>query len=142
VPSPATPTRSRSRRSKGKADRGASPTTGLLLRTGADGQPLGPVQWVDLGVSPAEMRPFFTLVTGQCFHWHQLADDLWAGVLGPYALAIRETSTSTFFASLGGVCEPGAAGERSGEETSQQIHSYLRSYFQLDENFTDLFDLV
>ena len=106
------------------------------MRTGPEGQRLGPVEWVDLDVSPAEMRPFFSLVTGQCFHWSQLADDLWVGVVGPYALAIKESTTTTYFASLG------TLPDNDVTDIEEETHSYLRSYFQLDENFTDLFALV
>src|SRR5690349_21629583 len=44
------------------------------------------VQWVDLQVPPAELRPQFTLTNGQCFNWRLLAaagesDAVWVGVV-------------------------------------------------------------
>mmetsp|Transcript_10128 Transcript_10128/g.16771 ORF Transcript_10128/g.16771 Transcript_10128/m.16771 type:complete len:504 (+) Transcript_10128:135-1646(+) len=102
---------------------------------------LEPVQWVDLGVPPGEMRPSFTLATGQVFHWQQLAGDLWVGVLGPYALAVREDQSTSYFALLGtgmtGISECNTTHERENEK----LLSLLRSYFQLGENFSDLFEL-
>ena len=100
---------------------------------------LEPVQWVDLGVPPAEMRPSFTLATGQVFHWQQLAGDLWVGVLGPYALAVREDQSTSYFALLG-TCF--SESNTTLEEEDERLLSSLRSYFQLGENFSDLFELV
>lgn len=44
------------------------------------------VQWIDLQVPPAELRPQFTLTNGQCFNWRPLdtageSDAVWVGVV-------------------------------------------------------------
>lgn len=116
-------------------------TTGVLLALAVGRTAAEPVQWVDLGVGPAEMRPSFTLATGQCFHWRQLASDLWAGVLGPYALAVRETDSTSHVALLGSLRPPSLSPEEEVSER-QLLLDVLHSYFQLGEKFADLFEYV
>ena len=119
----------------------SSGTTGDLVMRGR-GELLTPVQWVDLGVSPAEMRPSFTLATGQCFHWRQMADDLWVGVLGPYALAVRESASTTYFALLGSKTASAGNEQQNKDDPKQHLRETLHDYFQLSENFSDLFEMV
>ena len=115
---------------------------GVLLRSGGTG--LRPVRWIDLGVSPGELRPSFTLVTGQCFHWKKVADDIWAGVVGAYAIAIKESASTTHIAVL----TTATRGNDDGEETEEndgddeKIIEFFQNYFQLNENLTELYSLV
>ena len=98
--------------------------------------------WVDLEVSPEELRPSATLTTGQSFSWIVVHDDdgdgdggpaaaspqkqsawgspdetEWVGPLGDRVFAIRETPVSTLYRILHG--PPEGAGD------------VLRDYFQL-----------
>ena len=65
-------------------------------------------RWIDLEISPIELRPNYTLIMGQCFNWKRIdnADTdgvnstCWIGILGKYPLAIRQTDETTLFANL------------------------------------------
>lgn len=64
---------------------------------------------------------------------------VWIGVLGQYALAIREGRNTTYFALLGTGTH--AEAEEKGLDP-ESLRASLHSYFQLGENFAQLFDLV
>jgi hypothetical protein len=79
--------------------------------------------WIDLKVSPEELRPSATLTNGQCFNWMVVDSDQkvasadssikqsawgthdakeWIGPLGNRVFSIRETPTSTLYRVLHG----------------------------------------
>lgn len=82
--------------------------------------------WVDLQVTPQELRPSATLTNGQCFNWMVVDNDdgvasaaaslkqsawgthdatEWIGPLGDRVLSIKETSSTTMYRVLYGPSE-------------------------------------
>ena len=108
-------------------------------------------KWCDLQVDPAELRPDFTLMMGQCFNWRPLntpkfqdtagpgksrdSDHIcWVGVLGGRALAVRQTPISTQYALLGDSSSSGTTND------DRDIGcSVLSPYFQLDSSLIKLY---
>ncbi|KAJ1441117.1 DNA glycosylase, partial [Ochromonadaceae sp. CCMP2298] len=87
------------------------------------------LQWEDLRVAPAELRPDSTLTMGQCFNWKKIdcggvEDKYWIGMLGPHALIIRQQLHTTEYLSLGG----------------EALQPLLWDYFQLDFQLAHLYE--
>lgn len=114
------------------------------------------VNWIDLQIPAAELRPDYTLIMGQCFNWRridslQLSGDIsscWVGILGPHPIAIRQTDESTYFAHLmhtSGVtrskadnCSVNIEGTEKAE-TEAALGAILRNYFQTDYSLGNLY---
>jgi N-glycosylase/DNA lyase len=104
--------------------------------------------WVDLEVSPAELRPSSTLTNGQCFNWmvvdteekeevtvsngsprqsawgtHDAKE--WIGPLENRVLSIKETPTTTLFRVIHGPLEG--------------TKEYLKQYFRLETRLAPLY---
>lgn len=109
--------------------------------------------FIDLQVSPAELRPSTTLTNGQCFNWKDVTEtptevekktsawgshnaSQWIGTIRNSAetsivMMIRETPTTTLFKVLGS-----SDGEiPSATSTAKLLHRY----FQLDVCLSDLY---
>ena len=92
------------------------------------------VKWVDLNVKPDELRPRLSLRMGQCFNWKKAGDgDLWFGVVGPYALAVKETDSTTLFSLLNY--------NDMKDNKDEDLLEYLYRYFQLEYSLKDLYEL-
>ena len=92
------------------------------------------VKWVDLNVKPDELRPRLSLRMGQCFNWKKAGDgDLWFGVVGPYALAVKETDNTTLFSLLNY--------NDMKDNKDEDLLEYLHRYFQLEYSLKDLYEL-
>mmetsp|Transcript_14735 Transcript_14735/g.30201 ORF Transcript_14735/g.30201 Transcript_14735/m.30201 type:complete len:780 (-) Transcript_14735:47-2386(-) len=103
-------------------------------------------EWIDLDVSPQELRPSSTLTNGQCFNWmvvetEESPDAInsprqsawgthdaqeWIGPLGDRVLSIKETPTTTLFRVLHGPTEG--------------TKEYLQQYFRLETPLTPLYE--
>ncbi len=87
--------------------------------------------WIDLKISPSELRASFTLVTGQSFGWERVKEhEIWIGVIKSYPLAIKQTSDSILYTCL------------NESNNLNEIDEIVRSYFQLDVCLTELYELV
>ena len=92
------------------------------------------VNWIDLKVAPDELRPRLSLRMGQCFNWKKAGDgDIWYGVVGPYALAVKETEMTTFFCLLN--CND------IKDTEDDDLVQYLHNYFQLEYKLKELYEL-
>ena len=105
-------------------------------------------EWVDLEVSPAELRPSSTLTNGQCFNWmvvdteekeevtasngsprqsawgtHDATE--WIGPLGNRVLSIKETPTTTLFRVIHGPLDG--------------TKEHLKQYFRLETRLAPLY---
>ena len=90
--------------------------------------------WIDLHISPVELRPCHTLANGQTFSWKKLSSyDIWIGVLAKYPLAIKQTATSVSYLYLLDDPDP---------VVSNDVHDTIISYFQLNICLSDLYQLV
>jgi hypothetical protein len=91
--------------------------------------------WIDLQISPVELRPCHTLSNGQSFSWKKLSahDNIWIGVLAKYPLAIKQTPSSVSYLCLLDDHDP---------LVSDDIHHTIMTYFQLDICLSDLYQLV
>ena len=114
------------------------------------------VNWIDLKIPAAELRPDYTLIMGQCFNWRRidspnLSGDIsscWVGILGAHPIAIRQTGDSTYFAHLlniSGVmrstaddCSVKIEGTEKAE-TEAALGDMLRNYFQTDYSLGNLY---
>ena len=113
--------------------------------------------WIDLRVSPSELRPSATLTNGQCFNWLVVDSDTpptqsaasstlrdgeekvttsawgthdareWVGPLHDRVLSIRETSTTTLVRVLHGPTE--------------DVITDMRYYFRLDVRLLPLYEI-
>jgi N-glycosylase/DNA lyase len=110
-------------------------------------------KWIDLNVSVDELRPDMTLIMGQCFNWKELTnnnlnklDQCWIGMLGPFPLAIRQTYNSTFFANLFPLINNNENINVNDIEANDIDYNtdflikFLNSYFQLDHNYSELYE--
>jgi hypothetical protein len=91
--------------------------------------------WIDLHISPAELRPCHTLTNGQSFSWKKIPssrEDIWIGVLARYPLAIKQTPSSVSYLCL----------RDDDSMASDDIHQTITSYFQLEICLYDLYQLV
>jgi len=94
-------------------------------------------EWHDLNVGPNELRPEFSLTTGQCFNWRPVVEIKigeekileWTGVIGNRVISLRQTEFSTLFR-----CLNTAAGE-----TKEVVRSFLFEYFQLHTSLASLY---
>lgn len=109
-------------------------------------------KFLDLEVPPEEFRPSVVLTTGQCFHWTALSTPTaktestsawgihnateWMGILrapdedDAVVVILQETPSTVLYHTLH--TPPGW--------TRDTVHSFLRSYFQLDTvSVTDLY---
>lgn len=113
-------------------------------------------RWIDLEISPIELRPNYTLIMGQCFNWKRIdnADTdgvnstCWIGILGKYPLAIRQTDETTLFANLmdsralhTSIATSSADKSKKSELTSIELtlKQLLRNYFQTDHSLESLY---
>ena len=120
------------------------------------------LSWVNLNVNGRQLDPRMTLIQGQCFNWHRLESsrfDIWVGVVYGRPLAIKYESGDTFYAQLmPGLRtqaqsqarkernEGGERGESKGKSTNdidnitdEDMHAFMRSYFQLDQDLEQLY---
>jgi hypothetical protein len=89
--------------------------------------------WIDLQVTPSELRPCYTLVTGQAFGWQKIQNhEIWVGVIEQYPLAIKQTPSSVLYTPL----------LDQTMTTPDELHQTLISYFQLEVGLSDLYQLV
>lgn len=87
--------------------------------------------WIDLHISPRELRPCHTLVNGQTFSWKKVLNyDIWIGVVSEYPLAIKQTPHSVMYTCL------------MDSFDNDEVQSVLHSYFQTDVCLSDLYQLV
>jgi len=118
--------------------------------------------WIDLQVSPEELRPSSTLTTGQCFNWIAVQNDSpcksskdlpsptkesawgthdateWVGPFGPFhVLSIRETPLTTLYRVLRDVSTNNTTPCPSGK--MQLLETQLKNYFQLSIPLTPLY---
>jgi 8-oxoguanine DNA glycosylase, N-terminal domain len=113
-------------------------------------------RWIDLEISPTELRPNYTLIMGQCFNWKRIdnADTdgiistCWIGILGTYPLAIRQTDETTLFANLMDSRTVHALMATSSSDKLKKIELtsteltlkyLLRNYFQTDHSLESLY---
>jgi hypothetical protein len=113
-------------------------------------------RWIDLEISPTELRPNYTLIMGQCFNWKRIdnADTdgiistCWIGILGTYPLAIRQTDQTTLFANLMDSRTVHALMATSSSNKLKKIELtsteltlkyLLRNYFQTDHSLESLY---
>lgn len=95
------------------------------------------LKWIDLNISPQEMRPENTLMMGQCFNWKkiQLNDDtankLWTGVVFDLPIIIRQLPTTTHIACL----------LKIEADREQLLIERMRDYFQLQHSLPPLYQL-
>lgn len=101
-------------------------------------------QWIDLMISPKELRPSATLTTGQCFNWMVVQDDLddknllqsssawgthneteWVGPVQDFVISIKETPSTTLYRILHG--------------PEADISEFLGDYFQLSTPLEPLY---
>eukprot|EP00916_Digyalum_oweni_P021474 GHVL01035661.1.p1 GENE.GHVL01035661.1~~GHVL01035661.1.p1 ORF type:complete len:405 (+),score=124.17 GHVL01035661.1:103-1215(+) len=82
--------------------------------------------WTSLEVSPSELRPSFTLTTGQCFNWIELSHDTWIGVIDDRVILINETELDTQYRCLHGSCNG--------------LKDILTDFFQLKIRLTDKYE--
>ncbi len=113
--------------------------------------------WIDLHVSPAELRPDFTLMIGQTFAWFPISKNptsapdeqiAWVGVVPDpasivdsghgKAIAVRQTLSSTEFALLHYSSSSVSDSLKRKEELA--MVNFLRSYFQLDYSLHELYN--
>jgi hypothetical protein len=114
------------------------------------------VNWIDLKIPAAELRPDYTLIMGQCFNWRRIdspnlsgdVSSCWVGILGPHPIAIRQTDDSTYFAHLQNMsCQMGSTSDNHSvkiegtekAETEAALAAMLRNYFQTDYNLGNLY---
>jgi len=102
--------------------------------------------WIDLKVSPEELRPSATLTTGQCFNWMVVQDALketdsdqsqsssawgthnekeWVGPVEDFVLSVKETPSTTLYRVLHG--------------PNLDMSTFLANYFQLDTPLEPLY---
>lgn len=115
--------------------------------------PLRDLNWIDLKISPDELRPENTMIMGQCFNWHFLGADqtettevnshvngkYWLGVLGSHPYIIRQLPHTTAVASLAMPSSCSMAAQNGS--TAVEVISDMRSYFQCEESLTTLYGL-
>jgi N-glycosylase/DNA lyase len=111
-------------------------------------------RWIDLQITPDELRCSSTLTNGQCFNWMVVMDDKadlkctssvsslsssawgthneteWIGVVDNMVLSLRETPTTTF-------CRVLHAEDNDG--TPNDIPHFLSSYFQMEVPLAPLY---
>lgn len=98
---------------------------------------LSDLNWVDLEIPPHQMLPENTLNMGQCFNWKRLhlsneqetQSKYWVGVLQGQPMIVKQLPRTTAAASL--LAEP--------PMDPITLRSYLRSYFQLQEDLPGLY---
>ena len=140
VPIPVTPSPQKKRKSPSPASLDGSVLTSFDVAAVNPTQP-----YIDLCVSPEELRPSATLTTGQCFHWkvvknkeddeeHQSAWGAhnateWVGTIrsptSSIVVAIRETPTTTLYRPL--------------TSCSCDLRELLCNYFQLQYPLNELY---
>ncbi|KAJ2800330.1 8-oxoguanine glycosylase ogg1 [Coemansia guatemalensis] len=86
-----------------------------------------PSPWIDLNVSPKELRLDSTLTCGQAFRWKATGIDEWTCALWDQAIDLKQTPTTVLFRTLGTL--PGACSD---------VEGMLRDYFQLHVGFDSL----
>lgn len=110
-------------------------------------------RWIDLEISPTELRPNYTLIMGQCFNWKRIdnADTdgtistCWIGILGTYPLAIRQTDETTLFSNLmdSRTVHSTSSSEKFMKKeltpVERTLKSLLRNYFQTDHSLESLY---
>jgi 8-oxoguanine DNA glycosylase, N-terminal domain len=113
-------------------------------------------RWIDLDISPTELRPNYTLIMGQCFNWKRIDNvdtdgiisTCWIGILGTYPLAIRQTEETTLFANLMDsrtvhalMATSSSDKLKKSELTSVDLtlKQLLRNYFQTDHSLESLY---
>lgn len=108
-------------------------------------------KWVDLQITPDELRCSSTLTNGQCFNWMVVTDDTaglepmsstsssawgthneteWIGVVDDMVLSLRETPTTTFCRILY---------PEDNDRTPKDVQQFLSSYFQLEVPLAPLY---
>ena len=140
--------------SKKKATKSGSANVSIRSSDLAKIAPENP--WIDLRVSPDELRPSTTLTTGQSFSWMTVQNDdessqssssawgthdatEWLGPFGPYhVLSIRETPTTTFYRVLHDGSHSGNTPCPSG--TEEPLETQLKHYFQLNVPLSPLYE--
>ncbi|KAJ2081669.1 8-oxoguanine glycosylase ogg1 [Coemansia sp. RSA 988] len=83
--------------------------------------------WIDLKISPKELRLDPTLTCGQAFRWKSTATNEWTCALWDQAIDLKQTPTTVLFRTLGAL--PGACSD---------VEEMLRDYFQLHVEFDSL----
>lgn len=110
-------------------------------------------RWIDLEISPTELRPNYTLIMGQCFNWKRIDNtntdgsisSCWIGILNNCPLAIRQTDETTLFANLMDLSTVqdviGTSCKMKSEITSIELtlKQLLRNYFQTDHSLESLY---
>lgn len=107
------------------------------------------VQWIDLGISAAELRLNNTFTMAQCnscdnFNWKSIdvtdekgiVSSCWIGMLDSQALAIRQTDTTTLFANL---LTSNSSILNNNRRNELEIGQLLRGYFQTGHNLEALY---
>ena len=105
-------------------------------------------KWVDLKVSPAELRPDLSLQMGQCFNWFRIpavANEImetpskleetankrkrpWIGILGDHVFSVRQTHSSVEYSLL----NSDHLGSLSSDDSKNS--NILHNYFQTDDS--------
>ena len=104
--------------------------------------------WIDLRVSPLELRPCFTLVTGQSFGWKQLENhEIWIGVIKNYPVAIKQTSESVFYTHLLNNEDNDQNGSNNlpiekNNPIEEDLNQTILEYFQSEVCLVDLYQMV
>jgi N-glycosylase/DNA lyase len=113
---------------------------------------LNELNWVDLRISPNQMYPENTLNMGQCFNWQRLAIPItqdshspkyWIGVVDGIPLLLRQLAHTSEAVCLTTYTNPVVTAEdsKSTVRNDDQLRSMLRSYFQVEEDLTSMYEI-